>query len=93
MRILAVVAHANCCVEAAGSSSIVRGLWRAWTALMASALGTARPSGPACISLSLSPGWRRGGLATSLFFSFYDGFSCWLGLALGAQSAMLPQLL
>jgi hypothetical protein len=50
---LAAVARANCCVEVAGSSSIVRGLWRAWTALMASALGTARPSGPECISLSL----------------------------------------
>ena len=65
---LAAVARANCCVEVAGSSSIVRGLWRAWTALMALALGTARPSGPPCISLS--PGWRRGGLAASLCFSF-----------------------
>jgi hypothetical protein len=53
---LADVARANCCVEAARSSSIVCGLWRAWTALMASALGTARPSGPACISLSLLAG-------------------------------------
>jgi hypothetical protein len=88
---LAAVARANCCVQVAGSSSIVRGLWRAWTTLMASALGTARPSCPACISLS--PGWRRAGLVASLCFSFYGGFSCWLGLASGARSAMLPQLL
>ena len=53
---LAAVARAICCVEVAGSSSIVCGLWRAWTALMASALGSARPSGPACSSLSLLAG-------------------------------------
>ena len=59
---LAAVARVNCCVEAAGSSSILRGLWRASNALMASVLGTARTSGPACISLSLLAGgvvvWR-----------------------------------
>jgi hypothetical protein len=64
---LVVVARANCCVEAAGSSSIVRGLWRAWTTLMASALGTARLSGPACISLSWLEVWWPGGFSVFFF--------------------------
>jgi hypothetical protein len=64
---LADVARANYCVEAARSSSIVRGLWRAWTSLMALALGTARPFGPACISLSWLEAWWPGGFSVFFF--------------------------
>jgi hypothetical protein len=64
---LAAVARVNCCVEAAGSSSIVCGLWRASNALMASVLGTARTSGPACISLSWLEAWWCGGLSVFFF--------------------------
>jgi hypothetical protein len=76
---LAAVARAIYCVEAVGSSSIARGLWRAWTALMASVLGPARPSGPACISLSWLEAWWPGGFSM-FFFLMRLLVLAWLGV-------------
>jgi hypothetical protein len=70
VRLLWMLVAVTCaiyCVEAAGSSCVARGLWRAWTALMASALGAARPSSPACLSLSYLEAWWLGSFSV---FSF-----------------------